>query len=362
VTSAISPVPSAADRFVDLIAEAGGAVRFDRFMHECLYGGDGFYTSGRGQAGRRGDFITSPEIGPLFGTVIARALDSWWSEVGRPENFRVVEVGAGPGSLARSILAARPECLEGRPAAYVAVEVSEHQRSLHPESVTSTDRVPDGEITGVVFANELLDNMPFRLLVGDGRWREAWVTERNGQFLEVLREIDTSAIGTNTIGDVDVSGPAPLGARIPWQQSASTLAADIATRLRGRLVVVDYMVATTSELARRPWREWLRTYAGHERGSHYLVRPGEQDITGEVCIDQLRAAIGEPIALRTQAHFLQRWGIDELVEEGKRIWTEKASRPDLEAVKMRSRVSESEALTDPGGLGSFTVVEFQGAL
>jgi len=328
-------------------------------MYECLYGEGGFYMSGGGRAGRRGDFITSPEIGPLFGAVTARALDAWWSDMGRPENFRVVEVGAGPGSLARSILAARPECLDGRPGAYVAVEVSEHQRSLHPESVTSMAHVPDGEITGVVFANELLDNLPFRLLVGDGCWREAWVTERNGQFLEVLREI---APETNVIGDVDLSGAAPLGARLPWQESASTWTRDIASRLRGRLVVIDYMVATTSELARRPWREWLRTYAGHEKGAHYLLGPGEQDITGDVCIDQLRAMSGEPIALRTQAHFLQRWGIDELVEEGKRIWTEKAARPDLEAVKMRSRVSESEALTDPGGLGGFTVVEFQGSL
>lgn len=359
MTSAISPVPSAADRLVALIAEAGGAIRFDRFMSECLYGGAGFYTSRGGRAGRRGDFITSPEIGPLFGAVIARALDAWWSEMGRPENFSVIEVGAGPGSLARSVLAARPECLDGRPGAYVAVEVSDHQRSQHPEPVTSTDRVPVGPITGVVFANELLDNLPFRLLVGDGRWREAWVTARDGKFLEVLREIDPA---TSAIGDVNVSEAAPLGARIPWQESASTWTKEIVSRLHGRLVVVDYMVAATSELARRPWREWLRTYAGHEKGSHYLLRPGEQDITGDVCIDQLRSALGLPDSMRTQAHFLQHWGIDELVEEGKRIWAEKAARPDLEAVKMRSRVSESEALTDPGGLGGFTVVEFRGSL
>lgn len=352
-------MPSAADRIVDLIEEAGGAIRFDRFMDECLYGEDGFYTSGVGQAGRRGDFITSPEIGPLFGTVIARALDTWWSDMGRPENFSVVEVGAGPGSLARSILSARPECLAGRPGAYIAVEVSEHQRSQHPDEVTSVSRVPDGEITGVVLANELLDNMPFRLLVGDGRWREAWVTEKNGQFLEVLREIRAD---TDVIGDVDLTRNAPLGARIPWQEPAATWAREMRSRLHGRLVMIDYMVATTSELARRPWREWLRTFSGHERGSHYLQRAGAQDITCDVCIDQLRGAIGEPDALRTQAHFLQRWGIDDLVEEGKRIWAEKAARPDLEAVKMRSRISESEALTDPTGLGGFTVVEFQGSL
>jgi SAM-dependent MidA family methyltransferase len=76
-----------------------------------------------------------------------------------------------------------------------------------------------------------------------------------------------------------------------------------------------------------------------------------------VCIDQL-AAVREPDAVRSQSHFLQRWGIDELVEEGKRVWTENAARPTLEAIKMRSRISESEALLDDAGLGSFTVLEW----
>lgn len=368
--SAASHVPSAADRLLSLISEAGGAIRFDEFMAECLYGVDGFYTSGRGQAGRRGDFITSAEVGPLFGAVVARALDSWWSDMGRPEDFRVIEVGAGPGTLARSIRAARPECLADRQDAYVAVEVSAEQRSHHPENVVSTDRIPDGQITGIVLANELLDNFPFRLLVGDGQWREAWVTEHEGRFLEILRPIDDVAndikndvdgIG-ETIGDLDLRSPTSLGCRVPWQVQASRWATDVVERLRGRLVVVDYMVPTTSELASRPWREWLRTFAGHAKGSHYLQHVGEQDVTGDVCIDQLRQAIGEPRAVRTQSQFLQRWGIDELVEEGKRIWTEKAASPDLDALRMRSRVSEAEALTDPSGLGAFTVIEFQGFL
>ena len=107
-----------------------------------------------------------------------------------------------------------------------------------------------------------------------------------------------------------------------------------------------------------PWREWLRTYAGHERGAHYLKDPGSQDITTQVMIDQL-AAVSEPDAVRTQAQFLQLWGIEELVAEGARIWRENAAAPTLAAMKMRSRISESEALLDPTGLGAFSVLEWR---
>jgi len=63
--------------------------------------------------------------------------------------------------------------------------------------------------------------------------------------------------------------------------------------------------------------------------------------------------------MRTQAQFLQRWGIDELVTEGKRVWEAQAARPGLEAMRMRSRISEAEALLDPSGLGNFLVAEWR---
>jgi SAM-dependent MidA family methyltransferase len=125
-----------------------------------------------------------------------------------------------------------------------------------------------------------------------------------------------------------------------------------------RLVAIDYMTARTAALALRPWREWLRTYRGHERGGHYLGDAGQQDITSEVAIDQLVAHLGEPDAVRTQAQFLQRWGIDELVTEGRELWAAQAANPGLEAMRARSRVREAEALLDPAGLGSFTVLEW----
>ncbi len=325
--------------------------RFDRFMHEALYGPAGFYTSGIGRAGRRGDFITSPEIGPLFGTVIARALDSWWIAMGSPHDFRIFDVGCGPGGLARSIIAAQPQCLGGDSSRYVFVEISDSQWATHPNGVTSMKALPTGILNGVVLANELLDNLPFRLLVNDGEWREAWVTHRDGSLSEVLHSLLDQP-------NFYLPIKAAHGARIPWQQSAVEWVNDVVGRLNGRLVVIDYSVASTSELSQRPWRDWLRTYAGHEKGAHYLRNVGSQDITNDVCLDQMIATCGQPDSVRSQSQFLQLWGIDELVEEGKRIWNEESARPGLQAMKMRSRISEAEALLDPTGVGGFTVMEW----
>ena len=323
-------------------------VRFDDFLDDALYGESGFYSTG-GRAGRRGDFITSPEVGPLFGAVLARWCDSVWRELGEPDEFRVYDLGAGPGTLARSIVAADPECLRGNSARYVAVEVSAEQRARHPEGITSRESLPDGPLTGVVIANELLDNVPFRLLVFDGTWREAWVLRDGPNFSEVLREVD---------GEIPVRLPerVSLGARVPWQERGSAMLREIKDRLRGQLLVIDYMVPVTASLAQRPWRDWLRTYRDQERGSHYLRDVGGQDVTADVCIDQLEAVLGPAAGVRSQAQFLQLWGIDELVEEGKRVWEAEAARPGLRAMMMRSRVSEAEALLDPDSLGSFTVI------
>ena len=65
--------------------------------------------------------------------------------------------------------------------------------------------------------------------------------------------------------------------------------------------------------------------------------------------------------MTTQAEFLAEHGIDELVAEAKRTWTERAHIGDLEAVRARSRVGEAAALTDPAGLGGFTVIEWHAA-
>jgi SAM-dependent MidA family methyltransferase len=323
------------------------AVPFDVFMGAALYGADGFYTSG-GRAGRRGDFLTSPEVGPLFGAVVARFLDSEWRRLGEPDEFVMVDAGAGPGTLARSVLAAGPDCSAAL--RYVAVEVSPSQREQHPDDVESVAAIPDGPCDGVIFANELLDNLPFRLAVFDDGWREAFVVQgADGRLAEHLSAPFDPRPSVLPAG-------AALGARAPLLDAARAWVDEARSRLRsGTVVALDYCTATTAELADMPWREWLRTYRGHERGDHYLADPGGQDITTQVAIDQLP----DTDSIRTQSQWLQLHGIDELVAEGKAHWDAHAARPDVEAIKMRSRISESEALLDPTGLGNFHVLEWR---
>ena len=86
-----------------------GPIPFSQFMTMALYDPEnGFYATGG--AGRRRDFITSPESGPLFGKLVATAIDQWWQELGNPADLTFIEVGAGKGTLARTILRSAFKC------------------------------------------------------------------------------------------------------------------------------------------------------------------------------------------------------------------------------------------------------------
>jgi SAM-dependent MidA family methyltransferase len=312
--------------------------------------------------------------------VVARALDEWWREQGSPDPFVVVDAGAGPGTLARSVLAARPEC--GAALRYVLVERASAQRTRHarhlpleppdeafpgavheddapsPPSIgpiaVSLAELPEQAVLGVVVANELLDNLAFALCErsADG-WREVWVSVEEGALAELL------VPARPTVGEIagELAPEAELGARVPVALGAMAWLSDVLDRLgSGRLVVFDYMSAS-HELAARDWTEWLRTYAGHQRGVGPLERPGRQDITVQVPLDQL-ARVRAPASVTSQASFLALHGLEELVDEGRRLWNERAGTGDLAAMRARSRIREAEALTDPHGLGAFTVAQW----
>ena len=194
-------------------------------------------------------------------------------------------------------------------------------------------------------ANELLDNLPFDLLEGDGEcWKEVCIGLMNDQFVETLMGESKESVGL----------PPVKGARIPVQNKAHNWVENaLETIVSGSLLVIDY-ASTTQEMSQRPQDSWLRTFKKHSRGNNPLDNIGNQDITVEVAIDQLPNGA----SVSTQRDFLKNQGIDSLVEEGRHIWKEFSSVGDLKAVKARSRITEAEALLDPNGLGGFFVLEW----
>ncbi|HEX3088026.1 MAG TPA: SAM-dependent methyltransferase, partial [Ilumatobacteraceae bacterium] len=227
--------------------------------------------------------------------------------------------------------------------------VSEQQRRQHPAGVRSLAAwPPDPPPTGVVIANELLDNLPFRLAVFDGGWREVVVSAgRDSDFVE-------NTVAPDPAWDW-LPSSAAHGARVPIHDRAADWVRTAQRMIRqGTVMAVDYFTPTTAELSARPWRDWLRTYSAHGRGGHYLRDPGMHDITTQVCIDQLPS----PQVVGLQRDVLRQWGIDEMVEEGQRAWAAAAARPDVAAMTMRSRTREAEALLEPDGLGGFSAASW----
>jgi SAM-dependent MidA family methyltransferase len=354
----------------------GRSISFAEYVEVALYDPDhGFYATG-GRAGRRGDFLTSPEVGPLFGALVARLCDEVWEQLGRPDPFVVVDAGAGPGTLARTVRAAAPACATSL--VYLLVERSASQRAGHAEhlpgwvgersgaaldalAATSLDgAVPrfassaalPSSVGGVIVANELLDNLPFDVVRRTSGGAEQLEVVREGGELELVARPAPASAASGL-----VALRPPEGAWVPWQREAANWVGDALGRLReGRLVVIDYGAAT-AELARRPDLGWLRTFRGNERGVHPLDGPGAQDITADVAVDQLQ--LDHPATrVRSQGELLHELGLDELVEQGRRVWDERAHAPDIVALRARSRIREAEALSDPDGLGAFVVLEW----
>lgn len=355
-----------------------GPIPFSAFMEEALYNEEhGFYSSGVGRAGRRGDFITSVEVGPLFGAVVARALDQWWDEAGQPNRFVMVELGAGVGTLAIAIRAAKPRCLaalvqvlverspvlrdaQNQHLEVVTLTKNDHYNALTP-GVYSSQEISLTPFSGVILANELIDNISFDLFTfSGGRWQESLV----GVVTNDADHAELAFVERPASADVEAQlselvPHAEEGWSVPWLANASDLVKTLLGRLKsGYLVLFDYGTATTAELAEREGG-WMRVYRNQSAGGHPLEAPGSADITTDVAFDQLSQSNPAPTLLLSQSEFLERFGIAELVEEGRELWRAKAAAPDLQAVLARSRISESEALLDPDGLGSFLVAIWQ---
>ena len=373
------------DRLAEQIRRQG-PLPFDTWMEAALYDPEGGFFASGGGAGRAGaDFITSPEVGGLFGRLVGRGLDEWWDRLGRPDPFLVVEAGAGSGRLAVSILAAEPRCAPAL--RYLLVERSEGLRNAQHEHlriepagevlgpafppqpdeapepvpgtgpiVTALAELPAGPFIGVVVANELFDNLPFRVVE---RSPQGWDEIRiggGGPFEPVRVPADEwLAAEADAIAG---AAAIPAGAQLPIQSGiAEWFLACRRMLRRGAVIAFDYGAPAGAFAGRR----WLRTFRAQQPGTDPWDGPGSQDVTGDVVSEALeRAARRAGFAVaeeNAQADWLRARGLEELVAEARRAWHGRKAT-DLAAIRHRSVVHEADALTDPSGLGAHRVWTF----
>lgn len=344
------PPPTAVKQRLIQTIRASGPIPFDVFMEEALYGPGGFFSGDVLRSVKGGDFLTSPEVSPLFGATLGEFVRRERERIGQP--FRVVEVGAGSGSLLAPLMEA------GAFEAW-AVEVSPPARHALGE-LLPPDRVVDDLAAigrGVVIANELLDNLPMVIAVrrGDG-WTEQLVAN-SGDELEVIEAPARSEV----VEWADrFSGPVGEGGLVEVQLQAAEWIRQVLGRLEtGALVVIDYG-ATAEELESRRVTGTLRTYRSHHLGPDPLYAPGETDITADVNFTALQAVAadaGATVEFHRQDDFLADLGLRDVMSELRQEELALARTGDeLARLQVRSRRTDAEALVNPRGLGDFRVL------
>ena len=238
-----------------------GPVPFSRFMQGALYHPQhGYYTRARDPFGKAGDYFTAEQVQPVFGILIAQVMRSLLEESGNPEDFTVVELGAGRGDMADALRKFR----------YVPVELN---RGTMPD-----------RFTGVVFSNEFFDALPVDVFTfRGGAWRQMRVDWQESRF----RWVEAEPAGGDSLRYLERYARAEEGATIEVNLEALLWLDRIAARLaRGYVVTIDYGY-TTRELRRFP-SGTLMSYRCHQALDDVLAQPGERDITAHVSFTALR--------------------------------------------------------------------------
>ena len=346
---------------------AEGRIPFREFMAMALYHPQhGYYSSPRQRMGRHGDYLTSPEVHPIFGSLVAKELWQMWQAMGEPQPFTVVEMGAGSGLLARDILtwAGRraPEFFQALE--YRLIEVNEwlveDQRRLLRQadaSLAKTSWLPSLEaiavesVSGCFLSNELIDSFPVhRVAVRDGQLHELYVGWQEERFVESLGPPSTPLLQKyfhrlGLLPGEGCSAEANLEA-LEWVKAVGSILR------RGFVLTFDY--GYPAEELYAPWRKdgTLLCFYRHNPSTDPYARLGRQDMTSHVDFTSLVQAGREhglePLGLTSQSRFLAALGIAASLE--------RQSEGELSLEEYYARRRAVTELIDPAGLGRIKVL------
>jgi SAM-dependent MidA family methyltransferase len=353
---AISAIQSerCADYIRARIRDAGGSISFAEFMHYALYApGLGYYSAGSRKFGADGDFVTAPEISPLFGRVVAKQCAPALQETGAAS---LLEFGAGSGRLAVEILRTL-EQLDLLPDEYRILEVSadlrDRQQTLLREELPDLadrilwlDRMPDAH-RGVVIANEVLDALPVERFIRRGdRVLQLRVGDEAGEFVFVDEPAPDLLARAVLAIEQDIGQQLPDNYVSEVSLASPGWIRDVARMLeQGVVMLFDYGVSRREYYAADRNEGWLRCHYRHRSHSDPLILPGIQDLTAWVdftAVAEAAAGSGlDVLGYVSQSQFLLAGGIE----------AELGDFPEMPPESQLQTAAEVKMLTLPGEMG-----------
>jgi len=316
---------------------------FARFMELALYDPDGgYYRAADARPGRAGDFLTAPELHPIFGRTVARQVHDMWQRLGEPHDFTLREYGAGTGALGTHIR----EGLE-RLASPLAATMLYQPLEVAGRAVMWSS---PGPMVGAILGNEFLDALPVRRVINDGgRLRELYVGWREGRFVELMGPVSDERLGQH----IRAAELAP-GQRTEISLAVGDWLRQIDEQLeRGYVLLFDYGLDRAAlRSADRP-NGTIRAFGEHHVSSDVLSGVGHRDITAHVDLDGLaddaRRAGFDRLGRIDQARFLVKCGLQDAYGVAKETADERLES----ALLLRSVMRR---LLDPHQLGGYAVV------
>jgi len=311
------------------IVKEGGLVDFERFMSLALYApGLGYYVNGAQKFGVGGDFITAPELSPLFGYSLANQIAEIFAAIQDPN---VLEFGAGSGALAVSMLE-QLEQLDCLPVRYQILELSAELQQRQRDTIQQAlphliervewlSHMPPSGWRGVVLANEVLDAMPVqRIRKSANQWQMQWVSYTDYAYQTtwkdttddlLLKQLDALEA---RLGQFEEGYESEVNRHVDGWISALSLMIE-----QGAVILVDYGYPEAAFYHPERSAGTLICHHQHKAYNDPLQRVGSQDITANVDFSAVaEAGVNHGFDLAgftTQSFFLMNSGIGELLDE-----------------------------------------------